>query len=260
MYGAPMNLPEHARVNRDLWNADADAWVAAGERSWRSDAPSWGMWGLPEAQLQLLPADMSGLHAIELGCGTGYVSAWMARRGARVVGIDVSERQLETARRLARAHDVDVTLVHGNAEAVPYPDESFDFAISEYGAALWCDPGSWIPEACRLLRPGGQLVFLGPSPWAAVCSPPSGGDVGPILMRDYFGLHRLDWRTVEIDPGGIEFHLPISEWLRLFRQAGFTLLDYLELQAPASADEVRFQIPATWARRWPSEHVFKLSK
>ena len=49
----------------------------------------------------MLPADMSGLAAIELGCGTGYVSGWMARRGASVVGIDNSRRQLDTARRLA---------------------------------------------------------------------------------------------------------------------------------------------------------------
>ena len=55
-------------------------------------------------------------------------------------------------------------LLHGNAEAVPYPDASFDFAISEYGACLWADPYRWIPEAARLLRPGGELIFLTNSP------------------------------------------------------------------------------------------------
>jgi SAM-dependent methyltransferase len=195
-------LPEHVAENRDHWNADADNWVAAGERSWASDNPFWGLWGLPEADLHLLPLDMSGLHAIDLGCGTGYVSSWMARRGAQVVGIDIAERQLETARRLARTHGVEVTWVHGSAEAVPYPDESFDFAISEYGAALWCDPWCWMAEAHRILRRGGRLVFLTPSPWVAVCSPPSGADIAASLERDYFGLHRLDWRTVEKDPGG----------------------------------------------------------
>ena len=97
---------------------------------------------------------MTGTDAIELGCGTAYISAWMVRRGARVVGIDVSEEQLATARRLATEHDRDLELIHCNAEAVPYPDESFDFAISEYGAAIWADPYKWIPEAWRLLRPG----------------------------------------------------------------------------------------------------------
>src|SRR5690606_22350047 len=104
-------------------------------------------------------------------CGTAYVCGWMARRGARVVGVDVSRGQLRTARRLAADHGVDLTLVQANAEDVPFPDESFDFAISEYGAAVWCDPYAWIPEAHRLLRPGGELVFLSNSTLSVVCSP-----------------------------------------------------------------------------------------
>ena len=107
-------------------------------------------------------------RAIELGCGTGYVSAWMRRRGASVYAIDNSERQLATARRLATEHGVEFTLHHGSAEAVPYPDHFFDFAISEYGAAIWCDPYLWIPEAHRLLRPGGS----GPGPGARSCAGP----------------------------------------------------------------------------------------
>jgi len=133
-------LPDHVRENRGFWDDMAEQWVASGERAFSASEPTWGCWGLPEAELQLLPADMTGLAAIELGCGTAYVSAWMVRRGARVVGVDNSERQLETARRLAREHGLEMTLLHGNAEQVPYPNASFDFAISEYGAAIWCDP------------------------------------------------------------------------------------------------------------------------
>ncbi len=130
-------LPEHVLVNRAHWDQDAANWVAGGERDWRSE-PTWGSWrvSLPG----MLPDDMSGMDAIELGCGTAYVSAWMARRGATVVGIDNSEAQLATALRLADEHGIELTLIHGNAESVPYPDASFDFAISEYGAAIWCDP------------------------------------------------------------------------------------------------------------------------
>jgi SAM-dependent methyltransferase len=203
---------------------------------------------------------MDGLTAIELGCGTAYVSAWMARRGAAVVGIDNSERQLAVARRLAELHGLDLILLHGNAETVPYPDASFDFAISEYGAAIWCDPYVWIPEAHRLLAPGGRLVFLGSTPLASICTPPSGAACEPQLHRDYFGLHRLDWRHVAVDPGGIEFNLPISAWLRLFRETGFEVIDYVELRAPASASGTAFAMPAAWAKRWPSEHVWKLRK
>jgi ubiquinone/menaquinone biosynthesis C-methylase UbiE len=115
---------------------------------------------------------MTGMDAIELGCGTGYVSAWMARRGARVTGIDVSAEQLATARRLMDEHGLDITFLEGNAEATGLPDAAFDFAISEYGAAIWCDPDLWLPEAHRLLRPGGTLVFLGNHPMAIITTPP----------------------------------------------------------------------------------------
>src|ERR1019366_9873877 len=108
---------------------------------------------------------------IELGCGTAYVSAWLARRGARVVGIDNSESQLATARILQDEHELHFPLLFGNAEEVPYPDASFDLAISEYGAAIWCDPHLWIPEAARLLRPGGRLIFLGNGPLLVLTEP-----------------------------------------------------------------------------------------
>jgi SAM-dependent methyltransferase len=164
------------------------------------------------------------------------------------VGIDNAERQLDTARRLARDHGVELTLLHGNAETVPYDDESFDFAISEYGAAIWCDPYVWIPEAHRLLRTGGSLVFLGNSPLTQVCTPLDGSSpCTERLERSYFSLHRLDWRDAVDDPGGIEFSLPISQWFRLFRETGFEVVDYIEIQAPAPGPEIKFFVTADWA-------------
>ena len=252
-------LPEHVSENRRYWDEMADEWVAAGERGWRSEEPFWGIWHLPEADLYLLPEDMSEMRAIELGCGTAYLSSWMARRGAEVVGIDNSERQLATAARLAEEHDISLTLHHGNAEEVPYPDGSFDFAISEYGAAIWCDPMVWIPEAKRILRPGGALVFLGHTPLSLICQPPSGEAREAKLYRSYFELGKLDWRDDEVDPGGIEFNLPLSDWLRLFRETGFEVLDFHELQAPSGSPD-RYHIPGKWAESWPAEQVWKLRR
>jgi SAM-dependent methyltransferase len=255
------DLPEHAETNRHYWNGRASDWVAAAERNWAADSPYWGMWRIPDDGLGLLPDDMAGMDAIELGCGTGYVSAWMARRGARVVGIDVSEEQLATARRLAAQHGIDLNLIHGNAETVPYPDGSFDFAISEYGAATWCDPYVWIPEAHRLLRPGGGLVFLSNSTLSALFAPPDGSiPLSEKLQRDYFSIYRDDWRNAVDDPGGIEFNLPISSWMHLFRDTGFEFLDFFELQAPHPGPEINFTVTADWAYRWPSEQVWKLRK
>ena len=250
----------HVEVNRDYWDDMASHWVAAGERQWSRDAPHWGLWSVPEAELEMLPAEMSGMRAVELGCGTGYVSSWMARRGAEVTGIDASEAQLRTARQLAERHGVALTLVHGDAETTPLGDASFDFAISEYGAPTWCDPYRWIPEAHRLLVPGGRLVFLGNHPLLAICMSADGHGVAREFVRPYRGLSRLDWTHAKIDPGGIDFHLSIADWVALFRRVGFAIEDYRELYAGPDAEDAEYGVSAEWARKWPTEQVWKLRK
>ena len=255
-------LPDHVAENRRHWDEMAPQWIAGGEANWARTEPEWGIWNIPNSELALLPDDLSGQRAIELGCGTGYVSAWMRRRGAAVYAIDNSEQQLATARRLAVEHRLDdIEWVHGNAETVDQPDATFDFAISEYGAAIWCDPYVWVPEAHRLLRRRGLLVFLGNHPLGMVCTPVSGdAPAGLTLQRGYFGLGRLDWTDALDDPGGIEFNMEISSWMRLFRMTGFDVVDYVEIQAPASADGIRYWVDAAWAKRFPSEQAWILQK
>ena len=249
--------PDYVLTNREHWDRYAHEWVAAGERQWFGD-PTWGMWGVPESELGLLPVDMTGMRAIELGCGTGYVSSWMIQRGASVVGIDNSERQLATARRLADERGADLELIHGNAESVPYPDASFDFAISEYGAAIWADPYKWIPEAWRLLKPGGRLVFLGTHPFVTLTQDMDLDEPATrTLMNPYFGMHRFDWQDGEF---GIEFHLTISAWVHLFNKTGFEIINYHELRSPESSDEVRFFASAEWSHDYPSEQAWHLRK
>ena len=248
-------LPDHALRNRAMWDRWAADWVGPGERSWTQDEPTWGVWGLPEAELRLIE-NVSGLDAIELGCGTAYVSAWLARRGARPVGVDITPEQLATARELQREHGLEFPLLEANAEAVPLPDASFDLAISEYGAAIWCDPYRWIPEAARLLRPGGRLIFVGNSTLLMLCSPEEGElPVGDRLLRPHFGgLGRFDWAdesSVEV-----EFHLGHGDMIRLLRASGFDVEDLIELQAPEGATTRYPYVTPEWARRWPSEEVW----
>ena len=161
------NIVAWTRNNREYTDA-------AAERNWAAEHISWGVFGVPDASIGSPLGYVAGLDVVELGCGTAYVSAWLARRGARPVGVDPTPAQLETARRMQDRTGIRFPLVEAPGERVPLPDASFDLAISEYGASLWADPELWIPEAARLLRPGGRLVFLTTSVIARLCEPETG--------------------------------------------------------------------------------------
>jgi len=251
-----MSTPEYVLQNRAHWDEKAAGYVAPGERLWTAGSPTWGIWNVPESDIRMFPDDLQGKDAIELGCGTAYVSAWLARRGAKVVGIDNSAKQLETARRLQREHNLSFPLIHGNAEQVPLPDHSLDFAISEYGACLWADPHKWITEAARLLRPGGRLHFLTNSFLLMLCADyDEHVPAGDRLLRPAFGMYRMEWP----DDSGIEFHLSHADWIRLLRKTGFEIEGLIDVRAPENAVS-RSWITAEWARKWPSEEVWKVRK
>ena len=93
---------------------------------------------------------------------------------------------------------------------MPYDTESFDLAISEYGASLWCEPHRWLAEADRLLRPGGGLIFVTNSPLLMACTPEGGERAGDRLLRDYFTSP-----VREYPDGVVEFHLTHGSWIEL---------------------------------------------
>src|SRR4029079_18962053 len=91
-------ISAHVAVNRRHWDQKAAGWHAPLAREhWSRTEPSWGLWQAPENQVRMLPGDVAGMDVVELGCGTGYVSAWLARAGARPVAVDLSREQLATA-------------------------------------------------------------------------------------------------------------------------------------------------------------------
>jgi ubiquinone/menaquinone biosynthesis C-methylase UbiE len=218
---------------------------------------SWGIFSVPEEQVRLLPAELDGKDVIELGCGTAYLSAWLARRGAKPVGIDNSPKQLETAKRLQDEHDLHFPLHLGNAEATPFPDASFDIAISEYGAAIWCDPYKWIPEAARLLRPGGELMFLGNSTQLMLSTAQDDEDAPATtqLERPLFGMHTFSWSD-----GSAEFHITPGEMIRLLRDSGFEVLDLVEIRPPDGSTTTYPYVSLEWAQQWPAEEAWKARK
>ena len=251
-----VTLSEHAQTNREVWAKNAAEFREPGKRNWAQPEITWGIWHLPESEIGALPV-LEGKDVVELGCGTAYISSWLARRGANVVGVDLSPEQLATARELQAEHGIEFSLIEASAEDVPLPAASFDLVVSEYGASIWADPYLWIPEAARLLRPGGELVFLTNGLILELAWLVESERVGEMLVYDYFGFHRLE------DPqdGSIVFQLPYGEWIRLFRANGLEVEDLIELQPPEGADPGRWDFVSNeWARKWPSEEIWKARK
>jgi SAM-dependent methyltransferase len=253
-------MPDYAIRNRTLWTKANKRYTAEHAReSWAQEEIRWGTWDMPETDLHVL-SDVRGLDVIELGCGTAYFSAWLKRRGAkRVVGVDVTPAQLATAQELNREFRLGLELIEANAEAVPLPDASFDIAVSEYGASLWCDPYLWIPEASRLLRKGGELVFLRNSTLMILCSPDE-ANVAQRLVRPQKGMHRFDW--ADEDGPTTEFHISGSDMFGLLRETGFDVVDFRELFAPEDATDHDYYtwVHASWAKRWPAEEIWRAVK
>jgi SAM-dependent methyltransferase len=253
------DLPDYVKANRDHWTKNNAAYTdGRAEDAWNEQEISWGVWNTPESEIRILP-DVRGKDVVELGCGTAYVAAWLRRGGARrVVGVDVTPAQLDTARRMNAKYGLGLELVEANAEATGLPAASFDLAISEYGASIWCDPYKWIPEAARLLRPNGELVFLRNSTLSILCMPDTGA-VQETLQRPQLRLNRLEWS----DTNETEFHLGNGDLIRLLRGSGFEILDMVEIFAPADAVKHPFYgeyMSVEWARKWPSEEMWVARK
>jgi len=246
---------DYVERNRTAWERWAPGCAAAGRKAWQEEL-RWGIWGIPESEARLLDGVEPGAEVVELGCGTAAISAWLLRLGLRPIGVDIVRAQLETAAQLQRELGVTFGLLCANAEKLHFDDASFDMAISEYGASLWCDPRRWLPEAHRILRPRGRLIFVTNSPLLMACTPADGGPARDRMVRDHFGTHRLEFAG----DGAVEFHLTHAEWVRMLNATGFVLENLIEVQ-PAPGARARFEFASLeWARRWPSEDIWVARK
>jgi SAM-dependent methyltransferase len=249
-------LTDYLSKNRECWTkSNAEYTDERAPVAWAREEIAWGMCKAPESEVKMLP-ELAGKDVVELGCGTAYFGARIKRAGAhRVVGVDITPAQLDTARRMSQQFGLELELVEANAEETGLPAESFDLAVSEYGASIWCDPDKWVAEAARLLRPGGELVFLRNATLAVLCW--KNDETVETLQRPQRGLRRIDWE----DDGTTEFQMGHSDWIKVLRGNGFEILDLVELYADEGTEKhAYYPSNPEWAQKWPWEEIWRARK
>lgn len=222
--------------NRTWWDSQAGEYYDE-HGAFLGDADLvWGPEGLTETEADLL-GPLEGKDVLEIGCGAGQGSRWVAAAGARAVATDLSAGMLTQARLIDAARTPPpAAYVQCDACALPFAHDSFDVAFSAYGAVPFvADSAGLMREVARVLRPGGRWVFSVTHPlrWAFPDVP---GEAGLTVHRSYF-----DTRPYVESVDGVvtyaEHHRTLSARVRELRQAGFTLLDLLEPEWPAGNDQ-----------------------
>jgi SAM-dependent methyltransferase len=245
-----------ARRNRRAWDAGSDDYQKEhGPALAREDALAWGLWRIPERDLKVL-GSLRGKRVLELGSGAAQWSIALAGRGAKPVALDVSHRQLLHARKGAAARRRRLPLVQAAAECLPFGDGSFDVVFCDYGGMSFADPALTVPEAARVLRPGGLLAFSTTTPFLFVCWPSDSHSVTRKLHSSYFGMRRGPWPADDT----VDYQLPYGEWIRLFVRHGLVVEDLIEVRPPKGARSSFPGRPLSWARRWPAEMIWKVRK
>jgi SAM-dependent methyltransferase len=237
---------DEVRHNRALWTLVNHRYTdEAAARMWSRDGVRWGLFGRPDF---VLP-ELDGLRVAELGCGTAFFSAALARGGARPIAIDLNEDQLATAARCQRDFALSFPLVQADAHRVPLADACVDLVVSEHGASVWCDPRRWLPEAARVLKAGGILAFCVNSPLSTLCVPEL-GPAGAALQRPHADLGRMEF-------DGVEYHPGHGEWIAHLTAAGFEVVALHELLARGEHQQEFYEIAdIDWAQQWPAEDLW----
>lgn len=254
-----MTRADDVAINRAHWDAISDEYQATNAPQLNLKELAWGTFAVPEDELHVL-GEVAGRDVLEFGCGAAQWSIFLAKRGARPVGFDLSGTQLSHARRLMGELGAHVPVIQASALAVPFRDESFDIVFCDHGAMSFADPYLTVPEASRMLRPGGVFAFSMTAPLLDICTDPDTGELDERLYQDYFGMRRFEYSGW--GPGvHVEYQLPYGEWIRLFRLSGLAVESLIELRPPEGATSTyRSQAELAWMRRWPGEHIWKLRK
>ena len=215
-----------AQSVRASWEHAADAY-AAGQASGR-DYYRYDFFG--PAQVALC-GEVRGRRLLDVGCGNGYFSREMARRGARVTGIDISPRMIDHAKRQESAAPlgIEYRVLDAAALAAFFPRQSFDMATSCLALQDMPEVPKVLQGVQSLLRPGGRFVVSIAHPCTdtpfRVWERDESGNKRWLCIDRYFdsGPLQYSWSGWGSDFTSEAMHATLEQWVDWTREAGFEL-------------------------------------
>lgn len=188
----------------------------------------------------------AGRKALDIATGSGNTALALARRGCEATGADYVPELLQRARERAAVERLSVTFVQGDAEALPFPDNSFDYVTSTFGVMFAPDQPRAAAELLRVCRPGGRIGLANWSPdgfvgeWfrtTARFAPPPPGLRSPLAWGTEQHLRELlgpGCRALQLTRRSMIFrYRSARHWLDFFRTYfGPTMRAFESLDAP----------------------------
>jgi SAM-dependent methyltransferase len=219
------------RANRADWDRESDAYQSAHGEFLRDVGFVWSPEGLDEADAHLL-GEVAGRRVLEIGCGAGQCSRWLASQGAHVVGVDVSFRQLQHSRRIDAETSLAVPVACATATALPVADEAVDLACSAFGALPFLiDIEAALAEIHRVLRPRGCFVFSVVHPVRRML-PDDPTDAGLTVVRSYFDRTPYVELDAHGEPSYVEPHHTLGDWVQAVVGSGLSVERLIEPRWP----------------------------
>jgi ubiquinone/menaquinone biosynthesis C-methylase UbiE len=259
--------PEQDFTDADIqasWNLNADRWDAGydqdGDRNrrYQSDEPMLALLG-----------DVEGQRVLDVGCGNGYLCRKLARQGAKMTGVDLSDRFLEIARQREVQEPLGITYHHASVAEMGFlPESHYHKAVSNYVLMDVRDYNGALEQVYRVLRPGGCFVIVishpcfssGPGGWEIpAADSPRREDRFAFRVDAYFQSAPILVQWGDLDPV-ISHHRPLRDYWQAFAAAGFSVDGFEE---PSITERGLRELPVSrtdYSQRIPYSCIFRLIK